>query len=51
MIKEHEMEVWLKAYCAFIESGHGYSDVDSITRSATLTADACVAAYKERFYK
>jgi hypothetical protein len=51
MIKEQEMEVWLKAYCAFLQSAHGWSDVDFITKTATLTADAALAVYKERFYK
>lgn len=49
MIKEQE-EIWLRAYLAFIESGHGYSDTESITRNAKQVADKCLADYTERFY-
>jgi len=49
MTKEQEMEIWLRAYLAYIASGHGYSDVESITRSAKLVADECLTDYRIKF--
>jgi hypothetical protein len=49
MIKEQEIEIWLKAYTAYIESGRGYDDVNYISAAAIQIADQCLKDLKDRF--